>query len=371
MSIAPAKYLRVAQDVESRIAAQQWRKNDFPSVRTLAREYSVSVVTAVRALQVLRDKGIIAAVERSGCYLVDRVAGERWALALRVTPGPWREATLKVNREGFAKLADETKVGVSDVLQWGDDADPDAVRQLAARAKADGVTGAVMLPSRLDEASARQDAACLEGCAKAGIPVVLVQRNLRGHDRLTEWDLVSSDEVDGGRLCTQHLLDQGCRRLAFVTASPTSTHRDRLTGFLHAIFVARQADSSLAEPVVLTLPNPDKHTWAATAEQLLAKKVDGVVCYQDYAAMCLILECLRRGARVPQDLAVIGFDNLPLVNAFSIGVSTFSHASDEIARRAIQLLRDRRLDPRRPPVQVVVPGQLIARESSQREAVAS
>src|SRR6201988_4845482 len=103
---ATPKYLQISQELEGRIRGGQW-KSKIPSVRGIAVSHGVSVVTAARALQVLRDKGLINAVERSGCYLLDAARGgaERWAVCLRITPGQFQAAVDMGNRRGFEAIA--------------------------------------------------------------------------------------------------------------------------------------------------------------------------------------------------------------------------------------------------------------------------
>ena len=197
----------------------------------------------------------------------------------------------------------------------------------------------ILLPSRHDDEASRQDEAFLRACREAGIAVVLIERNLRGLARPLEYDLVAADDLDGGLRCTGHLLGQGRRRIAFLTGSPTSSHEGRLAGYLAAL----QPRPDAAAPLVLEQPSglASKESYADLADRVLAHAADGVVCYQDYTALGLILELLNRGVRVPADVAITGFDNLPIGKAYSIGVTTYAFSAESVARQAVRLIRAR------------------------------
>ena len=199
-------------------------------------------------------------------------------------------------------------------------------------------------------------------CREAGLAIVLIERNLRGIGRMLEYDLVAADDFDGGLQCTQHLLDQGRRRIAFVTGSPTSSHEGRLSGYLTSLHHAATGWG----PFVLEQSSglASKDSYGQLADELIAKAADGVVCYQDYTALGLILELLNRGIRVPADMAITGFDNLPIGKSYSIGVTTYAFSSEAIAHHATRLLKARLLDGAGPPVKVLIPGNLVIRESS-------
>jgi LacI family transcriptional regulator len=360
-----SKYLDISRAIESQILGKNGEK--VPSSRAIAREYGVSLVTASRAIQVLRDKGLIRTVERSGSFVTTAVPAadgqECYALVRRSTPGPWFQASLSFSQVGFATIQRHEGVRFDTDLFQFDDATRRSDLQLQARRAVEaGVTGVVFLPSRYKAEAARQDEIFLEVCREVGLAVVLIERNLRGLARPLEYDLVAADDFDGGLRCTEHLLEQARRRIAFVTGSPTSSHLGRLAGYLTSLHRAEAG----CGPLVLEQSSglASKDSYEELADQILGHTADGVVCYQDYTALGLILELLKRGVRVPADIAVTGFDNLPIGKAYSIGVTTYAFSSEAVARHATRLMRERLLHPASPPVKLLIPGELIVRESS-------
>jgi LacI family transcriptional regulator len=184
-----------------------------------------------------------------------------------------------------------------------------------------------------------------------------------------EWDLVSEDDAAGGLACASHLYDTGRRRLAFVLGSPTSSHNDRLAGFLLAHHLAdRRGPAPRPSPDPLVLPYPEdpssRRAYSALCDRIVEEGVDGVVCYHDRVALGLAFELLTRGRRVPHDIALTGFDDQSIGREFSLGITTYAYPARPVAAEAIAAMRRRIKDPSAPPIRVVVPGRLIVRESS-------
>jgi LacI family transcriptional regulator len=160
-------------------------------------------------------------------------------------------------------------------------------------------------------------------------------------------------------------LDIGRKRIVLVLASPTSTHLDRAAGYLHALKAANVPFSEILE-LPVDLPGREAYGW--TAERVQALAADAVICYHDYTAVGVIMELLRRGIRVPHDLAVAGFDDYSIGNMFSLGLTTVSYPMEAIARQALRLLRERCNHWDGPPIKVLVPTNLIVRESTVEKA---
>ncbi|HEX4588659.1 MAG TPA: GntR family transcriptional regulator, partial [Gemmataceae bacterium] len=187
---SPSKYLLVSREIEDRIRSGAWPTGRIPSVRNLAQAHGVSVVTASRALQVLRDRGLISTVNRAGCFLARKTAatGERFALFLRTTPGPYQRTAANVTRIGFEAIAERLGLTLDHNSFDLELPEKELTRQVRTAAAA-GLRGLFLMPARVSDIEMRRDERLLAACRSAGLPVVLVERNLRGAGRPLEYDL--------------------------------------------------------------------------------------------------------------------------------------------------------------------------------------
>jgi LacI family transcriptional regulator len=363
------KYLCVAAAIEAELRRGSWDGRKMPSVRGIALQHKVSVVTASRALQVLRDKGLIQTIERAGCYRIPPPTADRWAIVIRTTPGAWQRTTIAASRAGFEAVARREPMHLEfDAFRLGPTVTLGEVTAAATAALGDGVKGVFLLPARVSDEEAVVDRTFAAGCAQAGLPLVLLERGIRGDATLTH-DIVALDDTAAGRACTEHLLALGRQRVGFVVGSPVSSHHDRAAGYLFAMHAAAETAPGKAtafRPILLrqSAALPTKDAYTELAGQVKREKLDGVVCYSDYTALGLVMELMQRGVRVPEDVAVVGFENLPIGDAFAVGLTSYDYPAEGLAEHAVRLMRERIKDPARPLVKVVVPGRLIVRNST-------
>ena len=213
------------------------------------------------------------------------------------------------------------------------------------------VDGIVVLTGRLTDQA-------LKGYAK-NQPLVVTGRTLKAPGLFT----LNFDNFEGGRLATLHLIQLGHRRIAFITGDaghPDAT--ERLGGYRAAL-----KESGIAFDRELVVPGEYHELSGLLAvDHLLAKKqrFTAIFAANDQMAVGAALGLQRRSLRVPEDVSVVGFDDLPTSQYAIPPLTSVQQPAYELGRLAasakLQLLANVK-----PSVEVPIP-RLIARESSRR-----
>lgn len=189
------------------------------------------------------------------------------------------------------------------------------------------------------------------------IPYVLVNRTVAG-----EHPSVTADDQLGGYLATKHLLELGHRVLGFVGGTPqTSTADGRLAGFRAALAEAGIAPD---ERHVLVGEFGTAHALDA-AERILA--VDppptAVVVVDDMMALAVRRVVVDRGLRVPEDVSITGYNDLPVAALSEPPLTTVRNFLDRIGEIAATCLIEA-MDADKHPESVVLTPELVVRRSS-------
>ncbi|HEX3141345.1 MAG TPA: LacI family DNA-binding transcriptional regulator [Rhizobacter sp.] len=173
---------------------------------------------------------------------------------------------------------------------------------------------------------------------------------------------VNPDNLHGGYLATHHLIERGRRRVAFLGGSLAHfSIRERERGYRRALFEA----GVLADPdlEVTAPPGTDTTSGAEAAMRELLKlrpRPDAVVAYNDMAALMAIRVCEAAGLRVPDDIAFVGFDDIPAAAYGSVGLSTLRVDKEALGRTGVELV----MHGDQMPQNIVQPVELVIRESS-------
>ena len=195
-------------------------------------------------------------------------------------------------------------------------------------------------------------------CERQGIPVVLFNRYVLG----ARVSAVCCDNIEGGRLVANLLLDAGHKRLAHIAGrAPTSTNRDREKGF---------SDRLRERGYTGWLREESDHVYQTgreAARRLLQRPdhPDAIFCVSDIVAFGAIdaarYDC---GLRVPEDVSIIGFDDLPTAAWPAYSVTTIREPVNRMVDLTLKHLAERINDPSAEPVLELLPGQLVRRASA-------
>ncbi len=195
------------------------------------------------------------------------------------------------------------------------------------------------------------------------VPLVL----LGEHDFDGRYDHVAIDNERAAYEAVSHLIGIGRRRIAAVGVQPQenyATPQQRTAGFQRAL---REAGLPLEPQYLRAAPHYRRAAGYRAARELLAlpEPPDAIFCYADLLAMGVIRAVFDAGLSVPEDVAVIGIDDIEEGRYSRPTLSTVSLDTPRIARQAVERLATRIEDPEQPAVQITAPHTVLARESTQ------
>lgn len=239
-------------------------------------------------------------------------------------------------------------------------AEPQRERALLSRARSHLVDGLVLNPVSL------ADSVVDEHVARGPLPPTV----LIGEVEQDRTDQVGVDSVAGARDMTEHLLATGFRRIAVVGApghAETAAARQRTEGYRRAL-----ADAGVAHDPALELSTA---RWTADEARDAVRAFldehappEAFFCFTDSMALAVVHVLWERGLRVPDDVAVAGFDDVEPSRYAVPPLTTVSFDLRAFAATALDLLRDRIDDPHRAPRRLTVPHRVVVRASTTRSA---
>jgi LacI family transcriptional regulator len=193
-----------------------------------------------------------------------------------------------------------------------------------------------------------------------GVPVVLVDRDGTG----TPFASVAVDDVEGGRLAVTHLCELGRTRIAYV-GGPLALRQvaDRLQG---ATAAADEFPGATVE--VVGTDEPSVLAGRTAGERLCAlpadERPDAVFCANDLLAIGLLQALTVNGVRVPEDMALIGYDDIEFARSAIVPLSSVRQPSADIGATAVELLLAAAESPEATPRHVVFRPEIVVRGST-------
>jgi LacI family transcriptional regulator len=233
------------------------------------------------------------------------------------------------------------------------DNNPAQESQLVASLQARSIDGLILATARLDHP-------LIEALAAGDLPVVLVNRRREG---LTLPSVIP-DDAAGIRLAVAHLAQLGHRRIAHIAGpQDTSTGTVRLRAFRAAV---REQGLTYDQALVAACGSWSEARGAHALRGLLARgaRFTAVVAGNDMLALGCYDVLAERGIACPDDLSVVGFNDMPFVDKLRPALTTVHIPQYDLGAEAARLLLDQMSDFRREERAVLMPVQLTVREST-------
>lgn len=303
-----------------------------PSIREVARLAGVNPSSVSRALS--GSSGVSAAkrreivrIARQVGYVPDRRAsdlrsGRRSGIVVVVEQRPTEIAAAR--NQALYAIGAARLPSVSVVVAGARDALGEIVRAAVTPATLGIVVSGVRaaIPRRVRAMAER-----------SGVAIVTVDAPEAGVDG------VEIDRAAGTFEVASFFIRMGFRAPLYLSAAATEAPDERLSGILQAY---RSAARTFRSGRLLALSGTSGfEDGYRIADQVVSKRADAVFAYSDRVAIGMLRRFAERGIRVPEDVAVVGFDDLPVARFLAIGLSTVSQPVEECALEAVAMIERR------------------------------
>ena len=248
----------------------------------------------------------------------------------------------------FTELADAVEKAADEsgfrVVYYNTDNNPEKEKNAVGMLKSMNADG-IIITSNNEE--------LIDVIDKSGMSVVMIDRNMSSESTYT---LITSDHYYGGRLAAQCLIDSGCKNIVCIRGEQSiSSARERFLGF-----------SDVCIEKGLTISYIDcEHDFTfegdmVTAIMKASPQADGVFACNDMMALSLYKQLTQKEIRVPQDISIVGFDNVMLSKLVTPEITTISQPIDKMGRMAVKLITGEQISQKA----IVYKPELIKRETT-------
>jgi GntR family transcriptional regulator, arabinose operon transcriptional repressor len=354
------RHRQVFEHVLAEIESGRLKEGDrLPSEIELVKKFATSRPTVARALRDLQNLGRVERKVGSGTYVQKSpAAANSWRFGLLI-PGLGGTEIFEPICGQLARLAQRQ----NHTLLWGDfggklgEADPELIEQVCMSYIRQTVAGVFFAPLELTEDKDRINQSVITALESAGIPIVLLDRDIVPFPQRSHFDLVGIDNRRAGFLIADHLLKLGCRRIDFL-ARPGSapTVMLRIAGYREALL----SSGITPDPRWVHSSDPADEKLV---ERIVADGATSIICANDLTAANLMRTLGALGCAVPQKIRVVGFDDVRYAELLHPSLTTIHQPCADIGTIAMQVMLERIENPAFPPRDILAQPTLIVRQS--------
>jgi DNA-binding LacI/PurR family transcriptional regulator len=358
------KYRLIADSLRESVLSGEYRPGSrLPSETDLVRRFGVSRMTIVKAIKELQHAGLVTRRVGSGTYVSPRTSQTSRLFGLLI-PELGQTEIFEPICQGMASYQGTTPHS----LLWGNsvgDGHPkeQVAEELCQQYITQQASGVFFAPLELTPQKDEVNRRIMAALHKAGIPVVLLDRCVEPYPRRSQYDLVGIDNRRTAYAATAHLLSAGAHRIAFLgKALAASTVDARIAGYREALSAA----GTRAQEVVV---RGDPGDSDLIQKVLNAQKPDAFLCANDHTAASLMQSLSRLGRRVPEDIRIVGVDDVKYASLLAVPLTTQHQPCIDIGRIAMSTMLSRLENPDFPAREILLNCRLVVRQScgSQQE----
>jgi GntR family transcriptional regulator, arabinose operon transcriptional repressor len=352
------KYKQIYDAMKAGIDSGAYQKGQrLPSELELGRKFGASRLTVNRALRELQLGGLIDRRAGSGSYVSDAAEAD-YTFGLLIP-----ELGLTEIFEPICRGMAEVTLEQPHVLLWGKSPTHSADVERHAYEScgqwiAKKVSGVFFAPLEYAPGKDAVNLRIAELLSEAGIPIVLIDRDIVPFPARSRHDVVSIDNRRAAYVLTRHVLDAGARHVVFVgrhDAAPSCVARS--AGFRDAM-----QDGGLWTAGSIHHINP---TDPAEIHRVIADgRIDGIVCSNDFTAAHVMRALEAMGRRVPTDVRVAGFDDVKYASLLPVPLTTIHQPCAQLGEAAVRMMVERLKNPVMAARDVLLSFELVIRSST-------
>ena len=356
------KYRQVFENLSREILSGKYQPGQkFPSEAALVQQFRTSRITIGRALRDLTQRGLVERIAGSGTYVRQPHASGDGLLFGLLIPDLGQTEIFEPICQGIAGAPQAAR----HALLWGHHDPAHAAPKEQALALCDQfierrVSGVFFAPLEMAAQARETNLSIVSRLEKVRIPIVLLDRCVMPYPSRSRHDLVGIDNRRAAYMATEHLLRLGAPRVSFLAHSGGApTLEARVAGFREAL---------LGNGVDLQR-GPIYRVDAITEESIRAflnqdSRGDGFVCANDRTAGQLMRVLLAAGYRLPQDIRIVGIDDVEYASLLPVPLTTVHQPCREIGEAAMAAMLSRIEQPGMLVRDILIDCRLVVRESS-------
>ena len=355
------KYLLIADELGEEIRAGRYAvRNSFPSLTQIMRRFGVSRPTAMRSVAELKRSGLLNTSPRSSMYVSKTATSRKIGL---IVPGIAVTDFFKPIVSEINRLAHEANYELRFGEVWSEIRE-ERTTQVRALAEefCDGNFAGVIYEPMAGKLGDEINPVVLEMFDRKKIPVVLLDCDIVPFPQRSGYDVVGVNDLEAGARIANHLLDVGAKNIHFLICKLCPiTFTNRLAGAEAALNIA-----GAKAPKGGNVLYAEADDLNALKRYLKRQKScpDAFICSNDLIAAVFKQTLESVGLRVPEDVMLTGFADLPVASLMSPKLTTVHQNREMMAHMAFKRLMDRINDPSLPPCDFFLPSNLVIREST-------